>query len=88
MVLYSLTVLKPVICSNKTIEWTDTQLYLDMLGRIATRAGLGVTCDSTEEGLSTMVSGVPKVFETFVMMCVSRILKTVFRVAHVCFIGG
>lgn len=43
-----------------------------MLGRVAVRAGLGVTCDSTEDGLSTMVSGVPKVFETFVMMCVSQ----------------
>ena len=56
---------------SKTIEWTDTQLYIDVLGRVATRAGIAVACDSIDDGLLTMVSGVPKVFEAFIMMCVS-----------------
>ena len=56
---------------SKSIEWTDTQLYIEVLGRVATRAGLAVACDSADDGLLTMVSGVPKVFEAFIMMCVS-----------------
>lgn len=56
---------------NIAIEWTDTHLYIELLGRAATRAGLGVTCEVSDEGLMTMVSGVPKPFEAFIMMCVS-----------------
>ena len=48
---------------NIAIEWTDTHLYIELLGRAATRAGLGVTCEVSDEGLMTMVSGVPKPFE-------------------------
>jgi hypothetical protein len=55
------------------VEWTDSQLYVDMLGRTAKRIGLAVVCDSCDDGLMTMVSGVPKAFEAFVMMCVSAV---------------
>ena len=69
------------LCRSKSIEWTDTQLYIDVLGHVATRAGIAVACDSTDDGLMTLVSGVPKVFEAFVMMCVSYLrlyLNTTF----------
>ena len=58
------------------LEWTDTQLYIEVLGRVASRAGLAVACDSSDDGLITMVSGVPKAFEAFVMMCVSYTMCT------------
>ena len=60
-----------VLMNRSSIEWTDSQLYIEVLGRVAKRAGISVVCDSSEGGPMTMVSGVPKAFEAFVMMCVS-----------------
>jgi hypothetical protein len=57
------------------VEWTDTPLYIDLLGRTADRAGLSVTCDTSSDGAMIMVTGVPKTFEAFVMMCVSRLFR-------------
>jgi hypothetical protein len=55
-------------------DWTETHLYLQLLGQVATKVEVAVTCDTREDGMISMVSGVPRAFEAFVMMCVSFLI--------------
>ena len=57
------------------LDWSDSHLYIQYVGKLAARLGVPCTCDDLSEGgddtMSTMVSGLTKSFEAFAMMCVS-----------------
>ena len=56
--------------SDPALDWTRSHLYMQLVSQVAAKLEAPVTCEARDDGMMHMVSGIPRSFEAFVMMCV------------------
>jgi hypothetical protein len=76
--------LTPCSPRDPAMDWTRSHLYLHMVVQVATKIELPLTSETGDDGLAKNVSGIPRAFEAFLMMCVSmRTIQHPLSLNHV-----